>query len=233
MEEKNYRYQVLRGKQPDPFDQYDLMVQLFKSKHLNPVYFFLLGKLSHFDRNTNPKNKALRNLIKKVKEDFLVGIHPSYRSNQTSEIIEREINTLQSIINDPVIRSRQHFIKFQLPYTYRILSSLGIQEEYSMGYPDQIGFRASIASRFPFFDLESNTATDLCVIPFQIMDVSLQQYMQLDPDEAIEKIQAMARDIKAVNGLFSVLWHNESLSEWKQWKGWSRVFRELIEIAAP
>ena len=56
MEERNYRYQVFTGKQPDPYDQYDMIIQLMKKHQLNPVFFFLVGPLGPFDRNVSPSN---------------------------------------------------------------------------------------------------------------------------------------------------------------------------------
>jgi len=232
MEERNFRYQVLRGNQADPFDHYILLKKLFKEKKLNPVYFFLLGKRSQHDRNVSPNNKALQSLINDIGEDFSLGIHPSYRSNEDCDILEEERGTLAKISGQEITRSRQHFLKFELPNTYRALRAAGIKEDYTMGYPDKIGFRASIAHPFHFFDLENNTETDLLVYPFQIMDVSLQQYMNLSQDEAILRIQQIIDETKAVGGLLMVLWHNESLSEWKQWKGWSSVFKEMLDRAA-
>lgn len=118
-----------------------------------------------------------------------------------------------------------------MPETYRNLLHLGIREEYSMGYADQIGFRASIAHPFNFFDLESNKSTDLIVYPFQVMDVTLRDYLKMNPDQAIEKIGSIITQIKTVGGTFSILWHNESLSEWKEWTGWSSVFTQMLEMS--
>jgi hypothetical protein len=34
-----------------------------------------------------------------------------------------------------------------------------------------------------------------------------------------------------VNGVFSSLWHNETLSDEKQWKGWKKVYEDIVEAA--
>jgi hypothetical protein len=71
------------------------------------------------------------------------------------------------------------------------------------------------------------------VYPFQVMDTCLQRYMKLTPEMAIQKIQVIVEEVKKVNGTFISLWHNESLSEWKDWRGWSKVYRELLTTAKP
>lgn len=231
IEERNYRYQVMRGKQTDPYDQYLFLEKLFDKHNLNPIYFFLIGRLERYDRNVSSASKKFRRLIQETSQENYIGIHPSYRSNLQAEIVQDEILKLSKICGHKITRSRQHFLILHLPETYRNLLHLGILEEYSMGYADQLGFRASIANPFNFFDLESNKTTDLIVYPFQVMDVTLRDYLKLTPDEAIEQIGKIITETKAVGGTFSSLWHNESLSEWKEWTGWSRVFIQMLEMS--
>ncbi len=231
MEDRNYRYQVWRGKQPDPFDQYDMIIQLMKENHLDPVFFFLAGPRGTYDRNISPSNKAFKQLIKTLSQEFTIGLHPSYNSNSSAERIQKEIDTLSNITGKEIQHSRQHFLKLHLPYTYRIIHNLGIKNDYSMGFADRTGFRAGIASPFCFFDLENNTTSELLIHPFQVMDVTLHDYLKLNPQEALDTINKLVATIKDVGGTFSCLWHNESLGEWKSWTGWSHVFREMLEIA--
>lgn len=231
MEERNYRYQVIRGKQADPYDQYLLLQSLFKKHGLDPIYFFLAGNLGPYDRNVSPLSRGFKSLVKTISQEFKIGIHPSYSSNFLTDRIQKEINLLARLSDQDIIRSRQHFLKIQFPDTYRNLMHMGIKEEYTMGYADQVGFRASIANPFRFFDLESNKITDLSVYPFQVMDVTLHDYLKLQPEEAIKKIAEIIDQTRAVGGTFSALWHNESLSEWKEWTGWSVVFKKMLEMA--
>jgi hypothetical protein len=63
------------------------------------------------------------------------------------------------------------------------------------------------------------------------MDGTLNEYLKLSPNEAIEKINKIISEIKKVNGTFISLWHNSSLSEQKKWYGWTEVYEKLIESA--
>ena len=63
------------------------------------------------------------------------------------------------------------------------------------------------------------------------MDATLNLYMRLTPDEAFDKVKNLIVEIKKVNGVFSTLWHNETLSDEKQWKGWKKVYEDIIEEA--
>ena len=127
------------------------------------------------------------------------------------------------------IRSRQHFLKLETPKTYQNLIKAGIKEDYTMGYATEIGFRASIASPYFWYDLENEKATNLLITPFQVMDVTLKNYLKLSPEKALEEIQTLIQNTKAVNGTFSTLWHNSSFDD-KEWKGWREMYLEMIRI---
>jgi hypothetical protein len=62
------------------------------------------------------------------------------------------------------------------------------------------------------------------------MDVTLNQYLKLNIDEAVELIAKIIKKVKEVNGTFISLWHNESLSDHGNWKGWEPVYKQMLEI---
>ncbi|NJN34523.1 MAG: hypothetical protein HC817_09980 [Saprospiraceae bacterium] len=82
-------------------------------------------------------------------------------------------------------------MKLNLPETYRTLLENGIEADFSMGYADDIGFRAGIATSFFWFDLGRNEPTALKIFPFAVMDVTLKEYLKLSPDEAIETVRSI------------------------------------------
>jgi hypothetical protein len=131
----------------------------------------------------------------------------------------------------PNFPSRQHFLKLRFPETYRRLLDVGIREDWTMGYADETGFRASIATPFQWFDLETNEETDLIIHPFQAMDVTLKQYLNLTPEAATERLRALIETTKSVGGTFTTLWHNDNLAELDDWKGWRLVYETLLADA--
>jgi hypothetical protein len=63
------------------------------------------------------------------------------------------------------------------------------------------------------------------------MDVTLKDYLRLSPDEAIILIRSFIDAIKAVNGEFVSIWHNESFDESGRWRGWKKVYGEILSYA--
>jgi hypothetical protein len=63
------------------------------------------------------------------------------------------------------------------------------------------------------------------------MDATLKYYMKVPPSEALEVIAPLIEEVRKVNGTFISLWHNESLSDEKQWQGWLNVYEEMTKLA--
>jgi hypothetical protein len=228
-----HRTRVLSGFQRDPFDTYDLQFTLQKKYALQPIYFILFAEYGLNDKNIPIENLAFQTLIKTFADYAEVGIHPSYNSNYSAKKLRDEIAKLSKVLNREVTKSRQHFLKLQLPYTYRNLINLDITDDYTMGFAAQPGFRASICSSFNFYDLDMDAETKLRVHPFTIMDGTLRDYMNIDAGQAMQYISPLIQEVKAVNGTFISLWHNESLSNEGRWVGWNTVYEEMIKEALP
>lgn len=217
--------------QKDPYDTYSVIEDIQKKYQTKNAYFFLLGDRSQFDKNLSYKSKILQGLIRRLQRNNLVGIHPSYASNFEPNKINIEKKRLEKITNARIAKSRQHFLKLNLPNTYENLLLNGINNDYSMGFASQVGFRAGICVEFPFFNLKKNEERPLIIHPFQVMDGTLNQYLQLSPKQAISEIEKIVAQIEAVNGTFVSLWHNSSLSECDEWIGWTKVYKKLVKIA--
>lgn len=220
---------VLSDKKHDPYDTYDYFLNMLNKKNIDVILFFLLGNPSAQNINLSYTNKPFRDLIKKLAESYTIGIHPSYYTADNYILLKEEISRLENIIAKQVNISRQHYLKFNLPATYRHLINNGITEDYSMAYASHPGFRAGTCSAFNWFDLEKNTETNLKIYPTSLMDGTLNEHMHLRIDEAIIESEKIINTIKKYKGCFIPLWHNNTLSETGIWNGWRKVFEAQIE----
>lgn len=225
------RIQVLSGKSKDPFYIFDYLDDIQDKYALDTLYFWLLGDLSKYDQNADVRNLKFRALIQKVAERYPVGIHPSFKSNSVPGQLEKEVERLVEITGKEVKQSRQHFLMLDLPQTYRRLISLGITDDHSLGYADQVGYRAGIACPFPWYDLPKEQPTDLMIHPFAAMDVTLNFYLKLQPEQAVQQVQKMIHELKTYGGTFTLLWHNSSFASSVGWEGWPKVFEQILETA--
>jgi peptidoglycan/xylan/chitin deacetylase (PgdA/CDA1 family) len=215
----------------DPFDTFQKILRLKKEHNVKTIFFFLIGDYTSFDTNVSASKSKYRLLIKEMVDYARVGLHPSYFSMQNAPLLKKEKERLESITNTPVKRSRQHYLRFSLPDTYQNLIDLEIEEDYSMGYASNVGFRASTCTPFYFYDLDFEIQTPLKIFPFALMDTTLNDYMQLTPKQSLGRIRDLKNEVKVVNGTFITLFHNESLSDYLRWKGWKRLYESMLKIA--
>jgi len=225
------RLSVLWGNKKDPFDTYETQFEFHDTNNLNAIYFILIGNYALYDRNVANDNVKFHTLIQNISDEADVGIHPSYKSDSQLSLVKEEVGLLSSIIKAEITKSRQHYIRIKIPDTYQMLIDQEVFKDYSMGYPDQIGFRASTASSFFFYDFSQEISTPLRIHPFAVMDYTLQSYLKLSPDEASKAIEELIMHCKEVKGMFMPLWHNHTLSEMNDWKGWFRVYEKMMQTA--
>jgi len=215
--------------QKDPFHRFDWLDGLHRKFNLQPTYFFLLGDYALYDTNNLVSAKPFQQLIQTIASLHKIGIHPSYHSSGKPTIINKEKQRLTDITQQTIQRSRQHFLKLHLPQTYQQLIQAGIKADYSMGYAMDTGFRAGTSLPFYWYNLATEASTDLVVHPFQVMEVTLKEYLKLDPEAAKMHIQQLIKTVKSVNGVFCSLWHNSSFSELEGWNEWESVYVDLLE----
>jgi len=224
------RINVLRGKQKDPFDAYDWINKLHEQNKLKPYYFFLVAdKTGLYDKNISPHCKAMQQLIKDHAIQYPMGIHPSWRSGDDDDLLKKEIDTLKNITGHKIVSSRQHYIRFTLPQSFRRLIDHGILSDFSLGYGSINGFRASVASSFYWYDLAKEEQTKLLLFPFCYMEANSFYEQKFSAQQALEEMRQYYNIVKSVNGLFIMIWHNSFLGTDKLSAGWKEIYEQFIK----
>ncbi len=227
------RLATLTGRQADPFDTYQWLDQLHDRYRLKPQYFFLIAeRTSRYDKNVSPAQEALQQLIKVHNARYPVGIHPSWRSGDVKHLLKKEIDTLQRLTGKNVDSSRQHYIRFTLPGTFRTLIDHGIKFDYSMGYGSINGFRSSVATPFYWYDLEKEEQSSLLLYPFCYMEANSFYEQHNTPAEASDELNHYYNVVKAVNGTLITIWHNHFLGTDQLYGGWKEVYEQFIDEIA-
>jgi hypothetical protein len=225
------RKKVLTGKMPDPYDTFDYQFYLNNKYQVYPIYFFHLGDYGTNDKSIPWTSERLQNLIRDINNRYLTGLHPSFASNSKFKLLGLEIDRLNAITGKPTIRSRQHYIMLKFPDTYNILTSIGINDDYSMGYHNILGFRAGICTPFHFYDINREEQTSLRIHPFCAMDSTLHHQLNLTSETALEEVKQYVDEVRKVNGTFTFIAHNNLIGAQSEFAGWSNQFEELIKYA--
>jgi hypothetical protein len=222
------RLRVTAKLDEDPFDTYSLYETGTQYADRNLV-FIPAGKRAEFDHNLDVRQPALRELMRRLSEMAEVGMHPSYESLDHPDRMATEKHLLEEVLGEEILISRQHFLRFRMPDTFRHLSRLGIREDFSMGYHDAVGFRSGTAYPHRFFDLMENRVIDIRLFPLIAMDSALKNYMRITPEQAFRKMQDILSQLEMTGGVFTTVWHNHSMSDYYEWKGWRKVYTQFIE----
>lgn len=225
------RREVLTGHREDPFFTFADIESWHRKADSDPIFFFHLGDYGALDKNISPNHPLWRELIRRLDGAHKTGLHPSWKAGENPQQLELEIERFTKITGNPPKISRQHYLRLALPQTYRMLLDHGIKQDFTMGYADVPGFRAGISIPFPWYDLQREQKTDLVIYPFAVMDVTLKQYLQLQPAEGLKIATALMRRVRNHGGMFSTLWHNSSFSELDGWKPWRDVYIQLKILA--
>jgi hypothetical protein len=224
------RWTVIKGKKPDPYDCFEWLDALHLYCRTQPLYFFLVAKqYGRYDKNNVLTSPRFRRLIEYCSKQYAIGLHPSWRSFDEPGLLTEEREWLEVISEQSITVSRQHYLRFTLPQTYRRLLEAGLTREYSMGYGTVNGFRASVASPFYWFNLEQESSTALQLFPFCYMDANSFFEQKQSPAEAYRELMEYYQSVKKVKGLFITVWHNSVLGTSAPFSDWRNLFEVFMK----
>ncbi len=222
------RLKVILKRKKDPYDTYSEIVNI-STQVDRIICFTLLSDWGKYDKNIHWENNEYQSLIRGLNANGGMGIHPGYESHLQPDKLEIEIDRLAQIVGHEVTKSRFHFLRFELPKSYEILLEKGIIKDYSMGYADDVGFRAGTSIPFYFFNLNKNEKTNLLVFPFAYMDSAFKDNLKKTPEEAKTMVDEMMKLVANVGGLFMCIWHNSSITDDGEWLGWKGVLNYTVK----
>jgi hypothetical protein len=222
------RVEVLAGVKQDPFDVFDDIAQAIQALAERPFYFFLLSKnVKGFDRNV--KRQKLAPLIKQALAHGEAALHFSWAASEKADVMREEKQFLEKHIPGPIVTNRMHYLQLHLPQTCQLLLQCGIQHDYSMGYGDINGFRASTSQPFYWYDLKMEQATSLLIHPFCWMDANSIFEQKDSPEKALLELNYFLQLIQKVDGRMVCIWHNHLMGRDAEGRRWWQVFDAFMQ----
>jgi hypothetical protein len=182
-----------------------------------------------YDKNSSPKKKAFKKLIKQHSSNYEVGIHPSFESTFSRKRLASEVAHLQDVINKDVQISRQHYLQLKFPDTYLGLVGLGIENDYSLGYGTSNGFRASYSMPFFWYNIHEEKQTNLLLHPFCYMDANSIFEQKLTTQQALKEMLYYYNAVKQIDGDFCFIMHNHFLANQVEWSCWADMYEDFLK----
>jgi len=124
---------------------------------------------------------------------------------------------------------RSHYLHFDYQKSFRILENAGILYDSTLGYWENIGFRAGISFPFYPFNIEENRPFRVLEIPLIVMDTTLhsKKAMNMNPLAARLTLRRLIDMADKYQSHLSLLWHNVTFDpiDFPLWAGvyWSTL----------
>ncbi|MBW6514183.1 MAG: polysaccharide deacetylase family protein [Candidatus Syntrophosphaera sp.] len=194
--------------------------------------WFLFGKDDFEDARQNYiADPRIRDRLVRILGDQEVGLHGSPESAYDGNALRKEMANLRSV-GFEVTGYRSHYLNFDYQRSFRILEEAGIQYDSTLGYWENIGFRAGISFPFYPFNLEENRPFRVLEIPLIVMDTTLysKKAMNLTPQAAKRTLKRLINMADKYQSHLSLLWHNVSFDP-IDFTLWGSVYWSILRYA--
>ncbi len=185
------------------------IVQASLKHGLNSTVYWKAGPPGPKDSGYDPRHHKVRNVVSWLREiGAESGVHPGYGTFGSPEKLRREVAILRGVLGDQPLGGRQHYLRWR-PETWIDWENCGLAYDSSVGYAEQIGFKAGTCVPYRPWLFALNRQADLIEIPLLIMDRTLLGYMGLSKEHAIQEVNKLAARCQSVGGVLTILWHND------------------------
>ncbi|MBO5014012.1 MAG: hypothetical protein J6C57_08220 [Paludibacteraceae bacterium] len=113
------------------------------------------------------------------------------------------------LLGDKAGLHRSHYLRCSIDQMQR-LAEVGVTDDFTMMFPDQVGFRLQTTRPVRWINPKTMQLTDLVLHPLTVMDCTLSNsnYMNLSEDEAYYECQRLFEKVHQNAGEVVLLWHN-------------------------
>ena len=154
-----------------------------------------------------------------------IGLHPSFDSWRSAELIGEQREHLEQHVGRPVRRVRQHWLRFAWERTWAAQAAAGLTCDATLMFNDRSGFRNSAAVEWCPWNTLTGSAHEIRTTTSCFMDSHQYDYSDLAGTSPITP-RTLVDECRAVGGTAEFLWHPHTLD---RDYGWQQGFAELIE----
>ncbi len=221
------RFKVLLKLKQDPYNVFDDLIFYVKKYKTRLVFMFQLSDYNAYDKNINYNRQNYSTIIKHVADYSQVGLRLGYFAVQEANVLKKEKKRFENIIHAPLQNVINPKYNLLLPLHYSYLNEMEIPNDYSMGFPESIGFRAGTCTSFLFYDINMEVTTPLMVHPYVF-------HTQLchtgEPGDIENLLDGLIKEVKLVNGTFRAVFKNRDFTEYSNSEYFYSLFKRINEI---
>jgi hypothetical protein len=200
----------------NPYDNISHVVSLERQRNLRSSFYFLSGTY-----DLRPRAGQLASL---QKLGWDIGLHGDFGTHDSAEKMREAVTKIKATTGIPPLGVRQHYLQFDFGSTWKIMENAGFVYDSTVGNRDKIGFRVGLCN--PFHPPDENwKPLRLLELPLVLMDTTLWGYLKRSEAEGMGDFQSLKQSVEGVNGLFTILWHQEVM----RMKG-GRIYPALLDL---
>lgn len=219
----------------DPYNTFEWIMRQSESHNVKSTFYFICGGTNKkYDAEYNIDHPAVKKLMKRIHErGHIIGLHPSFNSYENHDMIKSEARNLNHIckqigIEQNTFGSRMHFLRMKYPKTLLGLENANLTYDSTLSYADHAGFRCGTCFEYPAYDIINDKILNIRIKPLIAMEHTIisKNYMGLGlKEKAFNKFYQLKETCKLVNGVYTLLWHNNQLATKKE----QRLYSSLLE----
>ena len=144
-----------------------------------------------------------------------IGLHSSYYGSLSTTVeLYGHIVDQPTFLPQKQIYHRSHYLNCSIDQMQH-WADLLISDDFTMMFPDQVGFRLQTTRPVRWINPKTMTLTNLTLHPLTMMDCTLSNtnYMNLNEDEAYFECQRLFEKIHQNAGEVVLLWHNTIITD--------------------
>jgi hypothetical protein len=203
------------------------LVKIGKDHGFRPATYWKAGAPGPHDTGYDPRSRNIHKLMSSFRDAELeLGIHLSYDSFDSMSRFQIEVSALRDLLGQSKLGGRQDFLRWN-PQTWVLWDSMDLAYDASVGYADQIGFRAGTCFPYRPWLLSESREANLLEVPLLAMDSALFGYMKLGPDQATTQLLDCVERCRTVGGVFTTVWHNTTMMRPAFIETYRKLLREL------
>ena len=225
------RLQVNLGLRKDPYDTFSWLINVQKKAKNRFIYFFQVGDYSTYTKNIRYNKRNFRELIKMVGDYADIGVLFSKEALDKPAQMKIEKIRIEGITNKELnaVRCTHHMVN--MADHYREMIQQEAKNDYSMGYPDTLGFRAGTCTPFLYYDLDYESSTPLLIHPVcaQSGVFESQNMPEKELNKQLDIFLDMHKIVADLGGQFIFSFKNKSFTGKGEDEGqWKQFFRQLV-----
>lgn len=216
------------------YDHFKQLYKIYRKEQdlgVKSTWFVMAGQDFEDPRQNYIQDPAIRAEIIDLLGEDDVGLHGSPESAFDLDTLKTELGRLKEL-GFNVKGFRTHYLHFDYQKSFGLLEEAGVQYDSTLGYWENIGFRAGTSFPFYPFNIKENRTFRVLEIPLIVMDTTLHsaKAMNMSYGSAKRTLKRLIRVAANYQSHLTLLWHNTTFDP-IDYPRWGKLYWKTIRLA--